>query len=277
MKYWMIDQIDRNLENRIHTVNCERGFVAVNLASFINHLSIIVSRVFWFSWFDYKSNGIFDFYYFVDLGDNYFLFFFEPFDYWLWFTACNLDYKLSFLSFANCYVFQFSADFRCFLKSFKNTWNVYLTSCYQILILDFLPNTSKLNVCSTSPTLFDALITYLPKWDAAIFGITKEFVNVLASVSNLTLSLFVNSLSFKIHTSFGFGKASIKHSNLAVWSWIATVSFGADTNFGAPFNDELRLIYSCYKLFYYISQVLLFIVNVALLVTTSPNSFDTLA
>jgi hypothetical protein len=58
---------------------------------------------------------------------------------------------------------------------------------------------------------------------------------------------------------------------------MATVSFGADTNLGAPLNDKLKFMNADQAKLYYISKLLLFIVNVALFVTTSPNSFDTLA
>jgi hypothetical protein len=92
----------------------------------------------------------------------------------------------------------------------------YINFFYFIIIYFFillLPNTSKLKLCSASPTLFDALIVYLPKLAGDTFTITNAITPVLASVSNLT-SLFVNSLSFKNHDTFGFGNASIKHSNL---------------------------------------------------------------
>jgi len=54
-------------------------------------------------------------------------------------------------------------------------------------------------MCSTSPTEFDALIVYFPKWTAwFILGIIK------------------------------------KHSNLMDWSWTTTVFLGTLINLGAP-------------------------------------------
>ena len=94
---------------------------------------------------------------------------------------------------------------------------------------------SKSNMCSTSPTEFDALIVYFPKWTAwFILGIIKLLDDVLGSVSNLTLSFNVNSLPFNNHDILALGKASTKHSNLMVWSWTTTVFLGTLINLGAP-------------------------------------------
>ena len=97
-----------------------------------------------------------------------------------------------------------------------------------------LPKTSKLKLCSISPTPFEALIVYLPKWADETFGTTKNVDDVLASVSNLILSLTVNSFPFNDQVNLAFGRESTRHSNRACWSWIAIVSLGIVTNFGAP-------------------------------------------
>ncbi len=91
-------------------------------------------------------------------------------------------------------------------------------------------------MCSTSPTEFDALIVYFPKWTAwFILGIIKLLDDVLGSVSNLTLSFNVNSLPFNNHDILALGKASTKHSNLMAWLIIPVELFGFLINLGAPF------------------------------------------
>lgn len=98
---------------------------------------------------------------------------------------------------------------------------------------NFLPKTSKSKVWTDSPTIFDALIVYFPKWVVLIIlAINKLFEDVFGSVSNLTPSFVVNSLPFKNQDNFAFGKASTKHSNLTDWLLITTIFFGAVINVG---------------------------------------------
>ena len=105
------------------------------------------------------------------------------------------------------------------------------------MIFILLPRISTSNLCSASPTTFEALIVYFPEWATGLnLGITRLLDEVFWSISNLTLSFNVNSLSFNNQETFAFGKASIKHSNLIDWSWTTIVFLGKVINFGAPLS-----------------------------------------
>ena len=84
-------------------------------------------------------------------------------------------------------------------------------------------------MCSTLPTELEAFILNTPKWFDCTLGMERLHASTLT-----VASLAVNSLSFKNHWTFGFGKPSTMDSNLIGWSLTATVSVGLFTNNGAP-------------------------------------------
>ena len=98
-----------------------------------------------------------------------------------------------------------------------------------------------MKLCSVSPTIFEAFKVIVPIWEAKILGIIKELTDVFWSTSNLTLSLFVNSLPFKNHVILALGKASTKHSNLAKLSWMTIAFSGFVISFGDPVDKEKKL------------------------------------